>query len=71
MLVIGVAVLAVAVLHGVFIVRRLWTDPRYAENMADKMSVLPYGPQANRGAVRGSGTLTAFFRRRFPHRGKR
>lgn len=56
----GLTAVAVACFHGVFVLRRLWTDPGYADRMVRSLGArLPYGPAVHRGAVRGSLLLTA------------
>lgn len=69
-LVVGLIAVAGVCFHGVFVLRRLWTDPRYADRMVNSLAGgLPYGPAVQRGVVRGSLPLTAYLRRRFPRRG--
>ena len=58
-LIAGLVALVVAGFHGVFVLRRLWTDPRYADRMVGSFSRLPYSPAVHRGAVRGSLMITA------------
>jgi hypothetical protein len=59
-LVAGLTAVAVACFHGVFVLRRLWTDPGYADRMVRSFGArLPYSPAVHRGAVRGSLLLTA------------
>lgn len=58
-LIAGLVALAVAFFHGVFVLRRLWMDPRYADHMVRSFSRLPYSPAVHRGAVRGSLMITA------------
>jgi hypothetical protein len=50
---------SVACFHGVFVLRRLWTDPGYADRMVRSLGArLPYSPAVHRGAVGGSLLLT-------------
>ncbi|WP_328915567.1 MULTISPECIES: hypothetical protein [unclassified Streptomyces] len=55
----GLISLAVAIFHGVYVLRKLWNDPRYADKMVISFSRLPYSPAVHRGAVRASLLLTA------------
>lgn len=45
----GLISLAVAIFHGVYVLRKLWNDPRYADKMVISFSRLPYSPRSIAG----------------------